>query len=384
MEIDLNTLKTFVFLIRNAVTNNSLPNNLELNIKKIYALSKKHDLAHIVFYAVLKEGLINADNEDYSKLNKIILAAISRYKQQDHELNRIRNCFQKESINFVPLKGSIIRDYYPEPWMRSSCDLDILVHEEDLNKASNSLLSLGYTTNGVRNYHDISFFLNNVHVELHFNICENNKQFDSVLRDVWDNVEKFVGYELRESSAYFMFHHVAHMAYHFLSGGCGVRPVLDLWILRKKYQYDEKLLFVFLDRCHLVPFYNNMCLLSEIWFGKEKHNETTLKIEQYIMDGGLYGTSEKAATSGIALHKGNRLNYKLSIVFPSYESMCNMYPSLKKHKILLPFCYINRVFAKAFGKKGKQARKRANAIDNASKKEIKEFALLIDELGLKG
>ena len=180
-----------------------------------------------------------------------------------------------------------------------------------------------------------------------------------------------------------MFHHIAHMAYHFLSGGCGIRPVLDLWILRKKYQYDEEQLLELLNKCHLISFYNNICLLTEIWFGDKEHNETTLKMEKHIIEGGVYGSSDKGAATGIALHKGNKTRYKLSIAFPPYIDMCNMYPSLKKHKILLPFCCIHRLFSKLFGRKGKKVRERSKTIDNCSKEEIKELASLIKELELK-
>ena len=378
----LTNKETLFSLIRNEIDGIPLPSGLELNIKELYALSKKHDLAHLVFDAAIKNGLIDKNSEAYNKLNNQIIIAITRYKQQNHEYKRICDCFQQNSIQFVPLKGSIIRDYYPEPWMRTSCDIDILIHEEDLKKTTDALLAIGFTTDGVRNYHDISFFLGNTHLELHFNICESNKQLDVVLKDVWKHIEQYDGYEYRENSAFFMFHHIAHMAYHFLSGGCGIRSVLDLWILRKKYQYDEEQLLELLNKCHLVSFYNNICILSEIWFGDKEHNETTLKMEKHIIEGGAYGSSDKGAATGIALHKGNKTKYKLSIAFPPYIDMCNMYPSLKKHKILLPFCYIHRLFSKLFGRKGKKVRERYKTINNCSKEEIKEFTSLIKELEL--
>ena len=370
--------KALFSLLRNEIDNTPLPDGLDFNIEELFSLAKKQDLSHLIIDAAIKNGLVKKD----SKYEEQIILAVFRYKQQHHEYQRICECFQKNGIIFVPLKGILIRDYYPEPWMRTSCDIDILVHEEDLKKATDALLSIGFTTDGVRNYHDISFFLGNTHLELHFNICESNKQLDVVLKDVWKHIEQYEGCEYRESNAFFMFHHIAHMAYHFLSGGCGIRPVLDLWILRKKYQYDEEQLLELLNKCHLVSFYNNICLLSEIWFGDKEHNETTLKMEKHIVEGGVYGSSDKGAATGIALHKGNKTKYKLSIAFPPYIDMCNMYPSLKKHKILLPFCYIHRLFSKLSGRKGKKVRERSKRIDNCSKEEIKEFTSLIKELEL--
>lgn len=374
-------LRAFFSLLRNEIDKVPLPSGLVPSIKELYTLSKKHDLSHLVFDSAIKNELIDQNSETFHILNNQIIIAITRYKQQSYEFERICSCFQQNNIQFVPLKGLIIRDYYPEPWMRTSCDIDILINEEDLKKATESLLSIGFTSDGVRNYHDVSFFLGNTHLELHFNICESNKQLDTLLKDVWKYTDLYDRYEYRENNIFFMFHHIAHMAYHFLSGGCGVRPVLDLWILRKKYHYSEELLLDLLNKCKLTSFYNNVCLLSEIWFGDCQHNETTLKMERRIIEGGAYGSFNNGASAGIAMHKGSKTRYKLSIAFPPYIDMCNIYPYLRKHKIMLPFCYVCRLFTKLFGKR-KRIATRSTAIDSCSKEEIRDFATLLKDLEL--
>lgn len=378
----MSSRKILFLLIKNEIIGLSFSLKTEINFKTLYGLSKKHDLAHLVFDAAIKNDLIDKESELYQKASKVKLLAIYRYSQQNAEYKRIKDCFQNNAIQFVPLKGSIIRDYYPESWMRTSCDIDVLIHEEDLKKATEALLAIGFTTDGVRHYHDISFLKGSVHLELHFNICEMNKQLDILLEQAWDYVEQYDRYEYRETSSYFMFHHIAHMAYHFLTGGCGIRPVLDLWILKRKHQYNEEQLIELLNKCHLVSFYNSACHLSEVWFGEEEHNEATLQMEKHIIEGGAYGTSEKGAVTGVARHGGSKFKYKLSIAFPSYKDMCKMYPVLINHKILLPFCYIGRIFSKLFGRKGKQVMNRSKTINNASKEEAKKFAYLIKELEL--
>ena len=382
MNDNLITKEMLFALIRNEIMAQPLLSDSTLNIKELYALSKKHDLAHLVFDAAIKNDLIDKSSDAFNKLSNQKIFAIYRYNQHKHDLGLIKDAFQKNSIQFVPLKGSIIRDYYPEPWMRTSCDIDILVHEEDLDKAKEALLQIGFTTNGVRNYHDISFFKGQTHLELHFNICEMNKQLDQLLKDVWDYVEQYDGFEYRETNAYFAFHHIAHMAYHFLFGGCGIRPFLDLWILRRRDDFVEKHLLELLDKCNLVSFYNEVCLLSEIWFGDKEHNATTLKMEEFVLEGGVYGSADKGAVIGIAQHGGSKFRYKWSIAFPSYVDMCNIYPKLRKHKILLPFYYIKRFFSKMFGKSNKKIKKRAKNINKASYKEAKELSQLLKDLDL--
>ena len=57
---------------------------------------------------------------------------LSEYKA---EYENLCSAFEKAQIPFLPLKGSVIRKYYPEAWMRTSCDIDILVHDEDVGRA---------------------------------------------------------------------------------------------------------------------------------------------------------------------------------------------------------------------------------------------------------
>ena len=69
------------------------------------------------------------------------LMAIYRYEQSRYELNRICKTLNDAQISFVPLKGAVIRNYYSEPWLRTSCDIDVLVREEDLKQAVKVLVS---------------------------------------------------------------------------------------------------------------------------------------------------------------------------------------------------------------------------------------------------
>ena len=92
------TQNDLMSLIRNEINGIPLPSELEPNNKELYALSKKHDLAHLVFDAAIKNGLIDKNSEAYNKLNNQIIIAITRYKQQNHEYNRICDCFQQNNI----------------------------------------------------------------------------------------------------------------------------------------------------------------------------------------------------------------------------------------------------------------------------------------------
>lgn len=105
-------------------------------------LSKSHDLAHIVGDALTKNDLITND-EVRAKFRKQSMLAVYRYEKMVYELGRLRKTLNEAKIPFVPLKGSVLRRYYPDPAMRTSCDIDILVPDKRADEAA----KLGGTEN---------------------------------------------------------------------------------------------------------------------------------------------------------------------------------------------------------------------------------------------
>lgn len=57
------------------------------------------------------------------------------YIQRDNAIQCISNALESQQIEYILLKGAVIRDLYPQKWMRTSCDIDVLVHEDELNCA---------------------------------------------------------------------------------------------------------------------------------------------------------------------------------------------------------------------------------------------------------
>ena len=84
-------------------------------------LSSTHDLAHLVAWGAKKNGIVSAEGE------ATVFKAVYRHQQLKYEYERLVKSLEKEKIPFLPLKGSVIRSRYPEPWMRTSSDIDVLV-----------------------------------------------------------------------------------------------------------------------------------------------------------------------------------------------------------------------------------------------------------------
>ena len=171
--------------------------------------------------------------------------------------------------------------------MRTSSDIDVLVHPEDLDRATALLLEqLGYKQSG-RATHDVSFYSpSRVHVELHYSLIEDDRAGGStdVLETVWQNAtlveDTKATYEMKD--AMFYFYHVAHMAKHLESGGCGIRPFADLYLLDRSINEEtRRARRDLLCKGGLEVFANACSKLSQIWFADAESDGISLRQQDF-------------------------------------------------------------------------------------------------------
>lgn len=303
--------------------------------QRLFELSNRHDIAHIVGSGAAAGGMIQ-DADVSKKFSDSVLAAVCRSERMSYELERIKDVLNNAHIRFIPLKGAVIRDYYPEPWLRTSCDIDILVHEDKADKAAHIISDrLGFEYNS-KNYHDI--FLRSrsgVHLELHFSIKEDMDAIDGLLSECFEYSTVYKEYEYRFSNEYFMFHQFAHAYYHFMHGGCGVRPVLDIWVLGRKLPLDRGELDRLLRMCKIDVFAAQIERLAQVWFENAEHTGLTRRLEEYIINGGAYGTIINSIKVD-QVKRGGKFNYLMARLFLPYEQLAKNYPSLNGRRILTP------------------------------------------------
>ena len=361
--------------------------NIKNSIPVLYEQSKSHDLAHMVAYALFENELISSDNPYFEKFKKRQIAALVRETRMSLDLTEIASAFEKAGIAFIPLKGSVLRGYYPEKWMRTSSDIDILVKKSDLQRALTLLIDeYGYTYMS-KYIHDVSLSSRNGgHIEVHYSLIEESAANDSsaVIETVWDNVELKEGYsywyEMKDE--YFYLYHIAHAAKHFLSGGCGIKSFLDLWILVNKMSYDAKKRKALIQKANLSSYDKMSCELASVWFdGKEIDKEEIRLMQNFIITGGVYGTP----LNHMAMQqqkRGGKLGYVKELFFPSFDYMSRRYPVLEKHKWMLPFVHIYRSVSAIF--RGSMPRiMKMLKVNSETPKEIDEaMVYLLKKTGL--
>ena len=348
----------------------------------LFNLARKHDLAHLIAGPVERNRIKINDGELYNKIIKRRKNAVARETRIENASAIISEVFQNSGIDHIFLKGSVIRTLYPEPWMRTSCDIDVLIKEKDLARATKALTEVGFETDGKKEFHDVSFYYSQIHLELHFSVLENDPQTDGLLSKIWEHTVSAGGCEYKETNEFFVFHHVAHAAYHLLSGGCGIRFFIDLKLMMDKDFYDDNALIALLNECNLVPCYEAFKNLVNVWFSGATPTESTERLAKFVLKGGAFGNGKNALYVDLVKKKKSKFGYKLSLAFLPYGDMCVLYPSLKGRGILLPFYYLHRIFIKLFGKDRQRARMRLKMIDEGKTDVLTDAEMLIRDLGL--
>ena len=347
-------------------------------------LAKKHDLAHLVCHALLRSGRVESADIEKAMNRELILAHL-RYERSEAELNSLCAALEQEGLPHIPLKGAYLRRYYPEPWMRSSCDLDILVKKSDLEAAERCLVSrLGYER-GEAGPHDISFNSpGGVHVELHFSTVEEGRAVNAseILGAIWESAqpEREGGLTFVLSDPMFYFYHLAHMAKHFENGGCGVRPFADLIVLEALPQKDKEGRRELLVKGGLARFDAECLTLARAWFLSGTGSEVTQLLSHFVLTGGAYGNVDNMAVINSA-RKGGRVKYILSRIFMPYIRLKALYPVIERHKWLTPFCQVHRWLKMLFSGRGAKALdelKSSTGADSGSIDSAKELLHILE------
>lgn len=384
-----NTGEKMIRLIGSEVCGNTLSLRSPLTaeeVTKIYSLAHIHDMAHIVCSALLNMDML-ADNPGENFYREKVYSTLYRYESQSYVLEKISSVLENEKIPYVPLKGAVIKEFYPQPWMRTGCDIDILVHEEDLRRATDAITEfLGYEEKG-RGKHDIQILsTENIFVELHFSLLEEDASpsMAKVLNTVWEHAKPVESgkYKYELDDAMFYFYHIAHMAKHFVGGGCGIRPFLDLWLMEKNRNYDTAETEILLKNGKLADFANAARKLSKVWFSGEEHDRVTKLMEDFVFNGGCFGSRETKMLSE-QQKSGGRMKYILSRIFVPYDELKGQYPIIKKYKFLTPVCEICRIFTLIFGKRKGFRKDFVKDLKGFSEEKLEGIDYLFYKTGLK-
>lgn len=379
-------------LVNSVVFNEQLEQTSECffegeQLNKVYNLAKKHDISHIVSHAILQNNLIDANEKVKFSLTKEKLVALFRSENTDYLIDLVTKKLEEAGIDFILLKGAFIRNLYPERWLRTNCDIDVLVKKECVDKAIAVLCEDNTFTRGNDSTtHDCLLIAQSgMHLELHYTLEEEEAlpKTTELLNKAWDNAVLEQGYKHKYNfnNEFFIFYHIAHMAKHFIHGGCGIRPFIDLKFLLENLSFDKEKLTKMLAEAQIYDFYNAVCDLAKMWLSNGERTPFLVDLEQFVLSGGVYGTHENNAK--VSASKGkSKISTFISIVFLPKKRLEVIYPNLKKHPILFPFYQVKRWFRVFYRKKVKKVKRAIDARASVTNEQIDQTTQLLQQLGL--
>ena len=166
------------------------------DVHELYTAASSHMLAAAVGLTLQSAGVEDAEF-------KTALAASYR-KTIILEAER-KSVFQKldeAGIWHMPLKGAILKDWYPKFGMREMTDCDVLIDASREEDVRDIMVSLGFTVESYGiGHHDVYYKLpvSNFEIHLHLFGPGYEQRFNDYYGGVIDRLVRYNGYEYRFS-----------------------------------------------------------------------------------------------------------------------------------------------------------------------------------------
>ena len=340
-------------------------NSLSFFIK----LSKHHSLTALLYKAII-ETHSKCKSEYLKKLEEHYYANLRKHALFEQERNDLFKYLNDNKIEYLPLKGLVIKEYYPDPFTREFADNDILFSDKD-NLIKEFFTNRDYEIESYRKgNHDVYLKKPFYNFEMHralFMEREDLPEYVNYFKDYLKKAPKKKGREhyLKDEDFYIYF--TAHSYKHFSESGCGIRTLVDYYLYIRSSKLDFKYINKELDKLGLLDFSNQIINLSNKVFNQEDLTNEELEMLLFIASSGTYGTLENSVTKGIK-RKG-KFGYFMSRIFPPYSFYKTAYPWAYKVVILIPIAWFVRLCRVLF-KNSKKATTELKMI--AKSKEEKE------------
>ena len=348
-----------------------IPINTQINWNELIEECRQHQISSLLYYGISKNSLKSIDNNIVENWKKETF--MSGVYQINHikQISKVLSIFNENNIPVIVLKGLVVRELYPKSELRTMCDADILVHEEDLDNVINIIKEEGYIEYSRNNFH-IAFSKGNSLIEVHWTLV-NEDMFDGISEfkdEIWRNaVEVNVGDSMALSMCDedLLIYLCLHMANHIKNSGFGIRQICDVFLTVEKKSNNINW-SSFIDKAKILGIYKfslsifAMCnKLFEMNIPKEIEVEVKIDEKYFnllldnIFSSGVHGHKDRLSTIvksfGMGNEKINSKDKRKSIYFPDPYRLGDRYMYAKNNKVLLPIAWMHRIIRAVFHEK---------------------------------
>ena len=335
-------------------------NNELFSYQDLYFLSKFHQVENIIFEGV--KNYIDPKLKNY--WNKKYLQNITMCLTQEEEKKTLEKTFYEQKIKFMPVKGYYLRSLYPREDFRFMSDFDILIEKGKHRKVKKMMKRLNYKVEQYNYYHHDEYIKKPfIMIEMHRTLLPQDDDNYSYYQDSFSLAKPLENnkycYKMSYEDLYIF--NLVHFHKHYLSGGSGIRYLMDIYISLTKQNLDTDYIDSECKKLKIDEFRSFVENIALKWFKDGLKINSLSDEELYIIQSGAFGTIKNHVDKNIDDYKGRKIKLIVKRIFPNVKRMKVLYPILNKFIMFLPFCYIHRIFRGIFSKSAHRELKEINS-----------------------
>lgn len=346
---------------------------------------KKHQILPMLYYGALQCG-VSLPPECKRTLEMATIRQVMVSQNQQYTLERLFAAFDEAGVDYMPLKGTLLKQMYPKAEMRSMGDADVLIRVEQYDRIQPLMPALGFAE-VAESDHELIWKSPTLLLELHKRLIPSyNKDYYAYYGDGWHLAKVQQGTRYTMSDEDQLVYLFTHFAKHYRDGGIGLRHMTDLWVYRRHHpDLDAEYVRSTLTALQLYTFYTHIFRTLSVWFeGAEGDGHTDL-ITDFIFDSGLFGSRENHLLSDGVKLSGDGGNAKrrkaIQLVFLPYANMCVKYPWLRRVPVLLPVMWVWRILTTVLFR-GARIRKNREDLSQMKAEDVRNYRDALHFVGL--
>lgn len=338
-----------------------------IDMEALLRLAKAHSVSAMVCVALEQtDAFQHAAETTRLKWMDAKNKAVRKNMLLDAERHQLEKEFAEHGIWYMPLKGSILKDWYPKFGMREMADNDILFDASKRKEVKAIFQGRGYTVKGYnKGNHDEYEKPPIYNFEMHVSLFPGTYK---KLTEQYENVKEHLlpvdgtAYQFAFTPEDFYVFVLAHAHKHYSYSGTGIRTLADIYIMNQKlggtmnWEYVDSEL----RGLGIFSYERESRELAQKLFGiaelptKANLSEAEQQMLAYYLGASTYGTIEnrtlnqmqKLQPDGGAITAHTKRKYLLSRIFPGREWCKACAPTVYKYPVLLPFFWVWRLAVK--------------------------------------
>lgn len=318
-----------------------------MDLDAVYDFAARHMLTAAVAFALESAGYRNQNS------SKAIGFAVHNSVSFDYAWAKIKEKLEKAGIWYMPLKGAVLKKMYPKIGMREFLDYDILFDPSRADDVKMIMEEQGFHVDHFGVGRDDRYLKSpNLIFEMHRDLfaskeaSKSYKYYQKIKnRLIGDGLEKHFKPED------FYLYLLAHEHKHYTLSGTGLRSILDFYVILKTEKLNMEYIAAETEKLGIKRFEKLNRTLALHLFGGSKLTETEQQMLKYLLSSGTYGTFYQLISNRLRNNKWSKIHYLLRRLCgplckndPEYVFFSASYPLFYRHKFLLPFLPIYRIF----------------------------------------